>query len=32
MIAAHAIRRSAVLATLNKRDFQRFEKFNLTLA
>jgi predicted nucleic acid-binding protein len=32
MIAAHAIRRSAVLATLNKRDFRWFEKFNLQLA
>jgi len=28
MIAAHAIRRRAVLATLNIRDFRRFEKFD----
>jgi predicted nucleic acid-binding protein len=32
MIAAHAIRRDAVLATLNVRDFRRFEKFELRLA
>jgi predicted nucleic acid-binding protein len=32
MIAAHAIRRHAVLATLNLRDFRRFEKFKLRLA
>ncbi len=32
MIAAHAIRRHAWLATLNLRDFERFEKFHLTLA
>ena len=32
MIAAHAIRRRAVLATLNARDFRRFEKFDLRLA
>ena len=31
MIAAHAIRRRAVLATLNIRDFRRFEKFDLRL-
>ena len=31
MIAAHAIRRDAVLATLNVRDFRRFEKFALKL-
>jgi predicted nucleic acid-binding protein len=32
MIAAHAIRRDATLATLNVRDFRRFEKFDLRLA
>jgi predicted nucleic acid-binding protein len=32
MIAAHAIRRDAALATLNVRDFRRFEKFDLRLA
>ena len=32
MIAAHAIRRSAALATLNRADFRRFEKFRLRLA
>lgn len=32
MIAAHAIRRNAALATLNLRDFRRFEKFHLVLA
>ena len=32
MIAAHAIRRDAVLATLNVRDFRVFEKFKLKLA
>lgn len=32
MIAAHAIRRSAALATLNLNDFRRFEKFHLRLA
>ena len=32
MIAAHAIRRDAVLATLNVRDFRPFEKFDLRLA
>lgn len=31
MIAAHAIRRDAVLATLNVRDFRPFEKFALKL-
>lgn len=31
MIAAHAIRRDAALATLNVRDFQLFEKFALRL-
>lgn len=31
MIAAHAIRREAVLATLNWRDFRLFERFNLQL-
>ena len=31
MIAAHAIRRRARLATLNVKDFQRFEKFQLRL-
>ncbi len=32
MIAAHAIRREAALATLNAQDFRRFEKFGLRLA
>ena len=32
MIAAHAIRRNAILATLNLQDFRRFEKFDLKLA
>jgi len=32
MIAAHAIRRNAALATLNRVDFKRFEKFRLKLA
>lgn len=32
MIAAHAIRRNALLATLNLQDFGRFEKFQLRLA
>ena len=32
MIAAHAIRRGAVLATLNTRDFRHFEAFSLRLA
>jgi predicted nucleic acid-binding protein len=32
MIAAHAIRRQASLATLNMRDFRRFEEFDLRLA
>lgn len=32
MIAAHAIRRDALLATLNFRDFARFEKLQLRLA
>lgn len=32
MIAAHAIRRNATLATLNRHDFRRFEKFHLKLA
>ncbi|MGI8482518.1 MAG: type II toxin-antitoxin system VapC family toxin [Chthoniobacterales bacterium] len=32
MIAAHAIRRRAILATLNVQDFRRFEKFQLRLA
>lgn len=32
MIAAHAILQSARLATLNLRDFRRFEKFQLRLA
>ena len=32
MIAAHAIRRNAFLATLNLQDFVRFEKFELQLA
>lgn len=32
MIAAHAIRRDAALATLNVRDFRLFERFNLRLA
>ena len=32
MIAAHAVRRGALLATLNLRDFRRFEKFHLRLA
>jgi predicted nucleic acid-binding protein len=32
MIAAHAIRRDAALATLNIRDFRRFAKFDLRLA
>lgn len=32
MIAAHAIRRHAFLATLNVRDFQRFENWGLRLA
>ena len=32
MIAAHAIRRDAALATLNVRDFRPFEKFALKLA
>jgi predicted nucleic acid-binding protein len=31
MIAAHAIRRDAALATLNVRDFQPFQKFDLRL-
>jgi predicted nucleic acid-binding protein len=31
MIAAHAIRRDAALATLNVRDFRPFEKFDLRL-
>ena len=31
MIAAHAIRRDAALATLNVRDFRPFEKFALRL-
>jgi predicted nucleic acid-binding protein len=31
MIAAHAIRRDAALATLNIRDFRLFEKFRLKL-
>ncbi|MDQ6913245.1 MAG: type II toxin-antitoxin system VapC family toxin [Verrucomicrobiota bacterium] len=31
MIAAHAIRRGAELATLNAVDFRRFEKFKLRL-
>lgn len=32
MIAAHAIHHGALLATLNIRDFRRFEKFNLRFA
>jgi predicted nucleic acid-binding protein len=32
MIAAHAIRRDAILATLNIRDFRPFQKFALRLA
>ena len=32
MIAAHAIRRGALLATLNRQDFRAFEKFQLRLA
>jgi predicted nucleic acid-binding protein len=32
MIAAHAIRRGAILATLNTGDFRRFEKFGLRIA
>jgi predicted nucleic acid-binding protein len=32
MIAAHAIRREAILATLNIRDFRPFQKFALRLA
>lgn len=32
MIAAHAIRRNATLATLNSADFRRFQAFNLKLA
>lgn len=32
MIAAHAIRRDAALATLNIRDFRPFEKFALRIA
>ncbi len=32
MIAAHAIRREALLATLNLRDFGRFEKHQMRLA
>jgi predicted nucleic acid-binding protein len=32
MIAAHAIRRDAALATLNIRDFRPFERFALKLA
>ena len=32
MIAAHAIIRSARLATVNLRDFKRFEKFGLKIA
>lgn len=32
MIAAHAIRSEAGLATLNLQDFRRFEKFGLRLA
>lgn len=31
MIAAHAVRREAALATLNLRDFRPFESFNLQL-
>lgn len=31
MIASHAIRRDAVLATLNLQDFRHFEKFRLKL-
>jgi len=32
MIAAHAIRRQALLATLNVRDFRKFAEFDLRLA